>query len=151
MLRDQVKALGKSEKRFRMLADNIAQMAWRADRLGWATWYNKRWYDFTGTTWDQMQGRGWEGVVHPDHLDRVNATLADCLEQGTVWEDTIPIRAKNGEFRWFLSRALPILREDGEIECWFGTNTDVNDQRNAEEALKVADRRKDQFLAILGS
>ena len=71
-------ALRESEERFRAMADNVAQLAWIADRLGDATWYNKRWYEYTGTTWEEMQGSGWEKVVHPDQLERVNHSIAAC-------------------------------------------------------------------------
>jgi PAS domain S-box-containing protein len=124
-----------SEERFRMVADNMAALAWTADRLGWATWYNQRWFDYTGTTFEDMQGRGWECVQHPDHVERVRAKLAACLESGEPWEDTFPLRSRDGDYRWFLSRAVPI-RRDGRIVRWFGTNIDIHDLRSAQEALQ---------------
>jgi PAS domain-containing protein len=62
-------AIRESEERFRTLADNISQLAWMADEKGHIIWYNKRWYDYTGTTFEEMQGRGWTKVQHPEHVD----------------------------------------------------------------------------------
>jgi len=142
-------ALRESEERFRTLADNMSQLAWMADKKGWVFWYNQRWYDFTGTTLSQMQGEGWKAVHHPDHVDRVVERIHQSWDTGEVWEDTFPLRGKNGQYRWFLSRALPVRDANGSIVRWFGTNTDVTEQRAAEQALKEADRRKDEFLAVL--
>jgi PAS domain S-box-containing protein len=130
--------LRESEERFRTLADNIDQLAWMADKLGWATWYNKRWYEYTGTNFAQMKERGWEGLQHPDHVARVRAKLQRCLERGEPWEDTFPLRGKDGRFRWFLSRAVPIRDHTGAVVRWFGTNTDIDEQKRAAEKLEQA-------------
>ena len=131
-------ALRESETRFRELADNISQFAWTADAKGWIYWYNKRWHDYTGTTLEDMQGWGWQKVHHPEHVDRVVQRLRQSFENGTPWEDTFPLRSKDGTYRWFLSRALPIRNEAGEVVRWFGTNTDVTEQIEAENALREA-------------
>lgn len=142
-------ALQDSEARLRMIADNIATLTWTADRLGWANWFNRRWYEYTGTNFETMKDRGWEIVLHPEHLQRVKRGLLRCLERGEPWEDTFPLRGRDGTYRWFLSRAVPIRDETGEIIRWFGTNTDVHDRIEIEYALLEADRRKDEFLATL--
>ncbi|MEX0268161.1 PAS domain-containing protein [Leptolyngbyaceae cyanobacterium UHCC 1019] len=129
-------ALQESEERFRALADNIAQFAWMTDENGWIFWYNQRWFDYTGTTLEEMQGWGWQTVHHPEHVDRVVEHFRHCLETGEIWEDTFPLRGKDGEYRWFLSRALPIRDEQGRILCWFGTNTDISDRKQIEETLR---------------
>ena len=131
-------ALRESETRFRELADNISQFAWTADAKGWIYWYNKRWHDYTGTTLEDMQGWGWQKVHHPEHVDRVVQRIRQSFENGTPWEDTFPLRSKDGTYRWFLSRALPIRNEAGEVVRWFGTNTDVTEQIEAEKALREA-------------
>src|SRR5262245_24180364 len=130
------KALRESEARFRELADNISQFAWTADAAGWIYWYNERWYDYTGTTLEEMQGWGWQDVHHPAHVDRVVQRIRESFESGTPWEDTFPLRGRDGTYRWFLSRALPIRNEAGDIVRWFGTNTDVTEQMEAEKALR---------------
>jgi PAS domain S-box-containing protein len=139
------KALAESEKQFRMLADNISQFAWVADDTGAFLWYNKRWYDFTGTTFEEMQGDGWKAVHHPDHMERVADHYYRSIESGEAWEDTFPLRGKDGFYRWFLSRALPIRDEKGRIVRWFGTNTDITEQLKVEEALRRANQDLEQF------
>jgi len=125
-----------SEARFRTLADNISQLAWTADHTGWIYWYNKRWHDYTGTTLEEMQGWGWKKVHHPDHVDRVVRRISRSFLTGEPWEDTFPLRDRHGRYRWFLSRALPIRDGDGEVIHWFGTNTDITEQLEAEMALR---------------
>ncbi|MEX2170354.1 MAG: ATP-binding protein [Pirellulales bacterium] len=149
-------ALRESEDRFRMLADNMSQFAWTADAKGWIYWYNQRWYDYTGTTLEEMQGWGWKQVHHPDHVNRVVERIQRSWDTGEPWEDTFPLRGKGGEYRWFLSRALPIRDDQGKVLRWFGTNTDVTERlemeiqiRQQAESLADLHRRKDEFLAML--
>jgi PAS domain S-box-containing protein len=130
-------ALRESEARFHLLADSIPQLAWMAQPDGWIFWYNKRWYDYTGTTLDDMVGWGWRKVHHPDHVDRVVARIQRSWQTGEPWEDTFPLRARDGTWRWFLSRALPVHDEEGQVVRWFGTNTDITDLREAEERQKL--------------
>ncbi len=132
-------ALLESETRFRTLANNIAQLAWTADASGWIFWYNQRWFDYTGATLNEMQGWGWRAVHHPDHVDRVVAKISRCFQTGEVWEDTFPLRGRDGNYRWFLSRAFPIHDEQGRVAQWFGTNTDITEQLEAESALQVSE------------
>lgn len=149
-LKKAQRALEASEETFRTLADNIPQLAWMADADGNIYWYNSRWFDYTGTTFEQVQGYGWETVHHPDHVERVKAQYRQrIVVEKRVWDDTFPLRSASGEYRWFLSRAMPVRDHEGNIVRWLGTNTDITAQREAEEALKNADRRKDDFLALL--
>ena len=141
--------LCESEERFRELANHIDQFAWTCEELCQVTWYNQRWYDYTGTTFEQMRGLGWTGVHDPEHLPRVMANIQRCASRGEPWEDTFPLRGRDGQYRWFLSRAVPIRSQDGRILRWFGTNTDVTQLRRLQEALEAMDRRKDEFLAML--
>jgi PAS domain S-box-containing protein len=136
VLADRESALRESETRFRELADNISQFAWTADQTGWIYWYNKRWLDYTGTTLEQMEGWGWQKVHHPEHVDRVVRRIRQSFENGTPWEDTFPLRGRDGNYRWFLSRALPIRNAAGKVVRWFGTNTDITEQLEAERALR---------------
>ncbi len=133
-------ALRESEERLSALAENIPQLAWMADENGWLFWYNKRWYDYTGMTFEEMQGWGWEKVHHPDHLQRVIASWKPALAEGKPWEDTFPLRGKDGKYRWFLSRAFPIRDTNGKISRWFGTNTDITELRETQEELKEAQK-----------
>jgi PAS domain S-box-containing protein len=133
--------LQKTGDQFQTLADNIAQLAWMADEAGWIFWYNRRWYEFTGTTLEQMEGWGWQKVHHPDHVERVTEKFRRSVEAGEVWEDTFPLRSKAGDYRWFLSRAIPIRDADGRVVRWFGTNTDITEQKEYEAALAASEAR----------
>ena len=126
----------RTQENYKTLADNMSQFAWMTDSTGWTLWYNQRWFDYTGTTLEQVQGWGWQKVLHPDHVETVVEKFKHSLETGKVWEDTFPLRGKDGEYRWFLSRAVPIRDAAGKITRWFGTNTDITELRNAQEALR---------------
>ncbi|HEX5751822.1 MAG TPA: PAS domain S-box protein [Archangium sp.] len=141
-------ALRESKERFEALADNISQLAWMTDETGSIFWYNQRWFDYTGTTHEEMQGWGWQKVHHPDHVQRVTERFVRHIASGEVWEDTFPLRSSTGEYRWFLSRAHPIRDGSGQVRRWFGTNTDITAQLEAEEQLKEALRSRDEFLSI---
>lgn len=130
-------ALRESEERFRMLADNMNQLAWTCDTLGDVTWYNQRWLDYTGLTFEQMKDWGWREVHHPDHVDRVVASVTHSRNSGEPWEDTFPLRGKDGRYRWFLSRAVPFRDASGKIVRWLGTNTDITEHKQAEETQRL--------------
>lgn len=141
-------ALREGEARFRTLADNIAQLAWMAEADGYLTWYNKRWFDYTGTTFEEMKGWGWQKVHHPNHVARVTEKFQRAVAAGEDWEDTFPLRGKDGLFRWFLSRAIPIRDETGAIVRWFGTNTDVTEQRLAQEGIQAHAHRAEVLSQV---
>ena len=124
------------ERQFRTLANSISQLAWMADSEGYIFWYNDRWYEYTGTTLEEMKGWGWQKVHHPDEVDRVVERIKVAFATGQPWEDTFPLKSKTGEYKWFLSRALPIFDAEGKVARWFGTNTDITTQRDLEQALR---------------
>jgi PAS domain S-box-containing protein len=142
-----------SDMRFRVLADNIPQLAWMADGHGYVYWYNKRWHDYTGTTLQQVKGWGWKMVHHPDHVDRVVERIQMSWDTGAEWEDTFPLRGADGNYRWFLSRATAIRNARGEIVCWFGTNTDITEERAQQEQIRLLMRevnhRAKNMLAMI--
>ncbi len=140
-LKRSEEALHESEARFRTLADNISQLAWMADGTGSLSWYNRRWYEYTGTTFDEMQGWGWTHVHHPQHVERVLVTWKKAHATGEAWEDTFPLRGRDGQYRWFLSRAMPIRDAAGQVVRWFGTNTDITDLREAQASLMHSEER----------
>ena len=149
-----------SEARFSTIANAIPQLAWMTAPDGEIVWYNSRWYEYTGTKFDDMRGWGWRSVHHPDHIERVERHLRESFRLGAPWEDTFPLRAADGSYNWFLSRALPI-RDDpdeadpaGRILGWFGTNTDITALRETEQSLaaardeaETANRAKSTFIA----
>ena len=139
-----------TESKFRTLAENIPQLAWMAHTDGSIFWFNNRWFEYTGTTLGQMRDWGWQAVHHPDYVDSVKAKYRELIvNRQVIWEDTFPLRGADGLYRWFLSRAVPVRSVEGEIVYWLGTNTDITVQREAEHALERANRRKDDFLAML--
>ena len=151
-------ALQESEERFRQFANSIPQMAWiaAAGSKGEVIWFNQVWLDFTGSTQEEMLGNGWESVHHPEHIERVVKKFVHYVENSLDWEDTFPLRRKDGEYRWFLSRMKCIRDEDGKIKQLFGTNTDITKELALEGELRAAaleltdaHRRKDEFLATL--
>ena len=134
-------ALREGEERFRNLANNISQLAWMADEKGAIFWYNQRWFDYSGTTLEEMVGWGWQKVQHPDHLQRVVDKISRCFQKGEVWEDTFPLRGRDGNYRWFLSQAVPIRDSEGKVLRWFGTNTDISVLQEAERHLAQMESR----------
>jgi PAS domain S-box-containing protein len=141
--------LRRSEEQFHTLADSIPQLAWMTRPDGYIFWYNRRWYDYTGTTPAQVDGWGWEALHDPAELPRVLRNWRAALASGEPWEDIFPLRRHDGAMRWHLSRAVPLRDSEGRVLRWFGTNTDITERLQMEEALKEADRRKDEFLAML--
>ncbi|MCJ2026160.1 response regulator [Methylobacterium sp. J-067] len=126
---------------FRNLADALPQLAWIARADGHIVWYNARWYDYTGTTFDAMQGWGWRNIHHPDHIAAVEVRYRLSVEAGVPWEDTFPLKGADGEYRWFLSQAMPHRAPDGTILRWYGTNTDISRRRVTEERLRHSEER----------
>jgi PAS domain S-box-containing protein len=131
-------ALRESEQRFRALADNIPNLVWLATPEGDIQWCNQRWLDYTGVTAEQLRASELKVVHHPDYHEAVFSLWLRAVKDGVPWEDTFPLRGKDGSYRWFLSRAVPIRDESGRIVWWFGTNTDVTQLRETEIALEAA-------------
>jgi len=150
---ENVRKLQEGEDRFRAIADNIAQLAWMTDEDGNVTWYNHRWYEYTGKTFEDMNGAGWRSVHHPDHIDSVIQRITEHWRSGEPWEDTFPLRSASGEYRWFLSRALPIRDSKGAIVQWFGSNTDITEQKEREELVELllaeVNHRSKNMLALV--
>jgi PAS domain S-box-containing protein len=149
------RAVQESEESFRTLANSIPQLAWMADPSGSIYWYNQRIFDYTGLSLEEIKGWGWRSLQHPDHVDRVVERIRRSFETGEPWEDTFPIRGQDGFYRWFLSRALPIRDSGGRILRWFGTNTDVTEQREAQERNQLmtqeVSHRVKNSLALVAS
>ena len=148
------KALAASEIQFRMMANSISQLAWMANKDGWVFWFNERWYDYTGSNFKSMEGWNWQSALDKNDFSRVRASWQASLESGKPWEETFAIVGKNGERRWFLTRARPMFSDTNNIIFWFGTNTDIDEQLKTERALleskeiaEKASMAKTQFLA----
>jgi PAS domain S-box-containing protein len=123
-----------SEERYRQLADAMPQIVWTADLEGRATYYNRRWFEYTGQSVEQANESGWTLAVHPDDLPRTVAKRAETLESGAVFEIEYRFRAADGTYRWHLGRAVPLTGPDAEIVFWIGTATDIHDHKRTQQA-----------------
>ena len=134
-------ALRESEARFRLLADTIPQLAWVAEHEGDVSWYNRRWYEYTGMTPEELEERGWEAVHDPKVLPEVLDRMQTSMTSGEPFEMVFPLKGADGRFRSFLTRVNPFRDREGRILYWFGTSTDIDEQRQAQEALAESERR----------
>jgi PAS domain S-box-containing protein len=126
-----------SEERFRTMADAIPHLAWMAEPDGSIFWYNQRWFDYTGTTPAEMEGRGKQSVHDPDILPSVVERWTQAIASGAAFEMEFPLRGADGRFRAFLTRVFPLRDAAGRIVRWFGTNTDVSEMREAEAEIQA--------------
>lgn len=143
-LTEQVNArhlLEQSSLQFRQLADSILQMVWITDRRGMHEYYNKRWYDFTGSDWATTKGEGWSKMFHPDDRERARKKWEHSLNTGEPYEIEYRLKNYNGEYVWVLGRAAPFYDSKGNIVKWFGTCTDIHEQ-------KLLLEQKDDFISI---
>ncbi len=142
-------ALRDSEERLRQLANTIPHLAWMANPDGYVHWYNDRWYEFTGTTLQGVEGWNWTNLFDAEDLSQMLVKWRHAISTGTPYDVTTSMRSATGERRTFYVTAAPLRDAAGKIVQWFGTNTDVTDIQRAQEELKAANRRKDDFLAML--
>ncbi len=136
-------ALGASveDHEFRKLAAHIPTLCWMADADGYIFWYNRRWYDYTGTTPDDMQGWGWQKVQDPKTLPEVLDRWKDAISKAVPFEMVFPLRGKDGLLRPFLTRITPAFDEHGALTNWYGVNTDISRQVEAEAAFAQSEAR----------
>gem|GEM_PF-4614238 len=129
-------ALARREEQFREIAETLPQLVWSTRADGYHDYYNSRWYEYTGMRPGDTDGEGWSTLLHPDDIERSQAIWSRSLETGEPYEIEYRFRRRDGRFRWFLGRALPIHDGEGRIMRWFGTCTDIHDQRVKHESLR---------------
>ncbi|MDQ1922503.1 hybrid sensor histidine kinase/response regulator [Massilia pseudoviolaceinigra] len=139
--------LRESEEVLRALANSIPQLAWMAQADGAIVWFNKRWYEYTGTTPDQMVGWGWQSTHDPDVLPQMLVRWHESIRTGNPFEMEFPIRGADGQYRWFLTRVNAVRDRLGHVVRWFGTNTDVDQVKRVQQAL----RDESNVLELLNS
>ena len=134
-------ALREREEWFRTMVNTIPQLAWIANPDGSRTWYNQRWYDYSGATQEEMEGWGWQKLHDPVLLPQVMKSWNTAIAAEQVFDMEFPLRGADGQFRIFLTRAEPLRNSEGHIVKWLGTNTDVHDQRLAEQARRETENQ----------
>jgi two-component system CheB/CheR fusion protein len=143
-------ALRESEERFRSLVSVITDVPWTADATGAFVTPQPMWAEYTGQTSDELRGFGWVDALHPDDREQVKASWKRACEASSVYESSGRLwNARTQQYRYSIARATPLLHLDGSVREWVGSCTDIHERRQAEEALKDGDRRKDEFLAML--
>jgi PAS domain S-box-containing protein len=140
-LRGDRAALQETEDQFRVLAETLPQLVWTTRPDGYHDYFNRRWTEFTGLTADQSIGDGWSAALHPDDRPLSAERWRIALSTGKLYEIEYRIHGESGGYRWFLGRALPMRDESGRILRWFGTCTDIQAQKTAEEALRRLDEQ----------
>ncbi|GHA77322.1 hybrid sensor histidine kinase/response regulator [Cognatilysobacter bugurensis] len=145
-----------SERRFRTITEAVPQMVWAARSDGCADYFNRQWYEFTGVPEGASDGDAWTQLLHPDDVGGVRERWEQSRVSGLMFESEYRLRHRSGDYRWVLARGVPVRVDDGDVVRWLGTCTDIDERRRLldalgerEEALREADRRKDEFLAML--
>ncbi len=131
---------------FENLANSIQQLCWICDATGEVVWRNRRWQEFTGVTLEDVASENWKKLYHPDYIDDILAHWQVALRDEKPFEFTFPLRGRDGEYGWFLSRATPMRDAAGQVTHWFGTHTDITQERQVSAALSLSRARKAAIL-----
>jgi PAS domain S-box-containing protein len=143
------KLLAAGEVKFAVLANSIPQLAWMANADGFTHWYNQNWYDYTGTSPSEMTELGWQSVHDPKVLPDVMKRWASSIATGEPFHMETPLSGKDGTFRWFVTRAVPVRSPDGELTGWIGSNTDIDDQKRLIQDLEEQRALREKFVDSL--
>ncbi|MEZ0167269.1 sensor histidine kinase [Microvirga sp. TS319] len=130
-----------AENQFAVLAESLPQLVWSARADGSHDYFNRRWHEFTGLTPEQSEGDGWLNAVHPKDMPEVRVQWLRSIETGAPYEWEYRIRNAGGRYEWVLSRAVPIQALSGDTMRWFGTSTNIDAQKRAEEAVRRLETR----------
>jgi formate hydrogenlyase transcriptional activator len=147
-LKRQNEQLQRSEKELQEVIETIPVMAWSAAADGAAEFFNRRWLEYAGLSADQVRGWGWTSAVHPDDLKSLADYWAELLASGKSGEFEARLRRFDGVYRWFLFRATPTLDNSGKIVKWYGTNTDIEQRKRAEQAVAVQNNQLQLLLRL---
>jgi PAS domain S-box-containing protein len=137
--------VGQAETELRLALDTIPALAWSAGPDGSADFVNRGWIEYTSLSLEDTKGSGWSSRMHPDDRDKFVDKFLKAVAAGTPYEDEGRIRRADGQYRWFLVRGTPFRDESGNIVRWYGTCTDIEDRRRAEEALRDSEKRFRDF------
>ncbi len=131
--RDSEERLADTELRFQSVLDSIPLIVWTADASGWIDWYNAHWYRFTGQTPEEAAGWGWQAAHHPEDFPKVMERWPESIRTGKPFEMEFRLRRADGDFRWMLTRIVPLCDASGTVLRWFGSNTDIEEQKRIEQ------------------
>ncbi len=140
-------ALRTSEQRLRAILDTMPQMVWSTRPDGHHDYFNRRWYEFTGVPHGSTDGTGWNDIFHPEDQERAWTAWRHALATGEPYEIEYRLRHRAGDYRWVLGRALPVRDAGGEIERWYGTCTDIHDQKTTADVLAAQSGQLQALLA----
>jgi PAS domain S-box-containing protein len=130
-------ALVESEARFRTIAETMPQIVWSTRADGYHDYFNRRWFEVTGTKPGETEGADWAALLHPDEQPDALRRWNHALATGETYEMEHRLRTADGRWHWFLGRAVPVRDEAGRVTRWFGTCTDIHDMRRAAEEREV--------------
>ncbi len=134
-------ALTASEARFRALAEVTPSLLYEADAQGSIVYVNSRFAEYTGLTADDLLQRGWQAAIHAEDRPYAAEAWASAVQAGLPFESEYRVRGRDGAFRWFLARAVPVRGADDRVARWVGVCTDIDDRRQIEEALRASEAR----------
>lgn len=120
------KELDETIEKLQSITDILPDLIWRSEPDGTTTWYNRRWYDYSGKTPEESIGWGWLDTIHPNDREATAAMYKKAVENGEILEREHRVRNANGEYRWFLVRACPTFDEKGRLRHVYGAATDVH-------------------------
>jgi PAS domain S-box-containing protein len=144
-----INKLSISKKSFKLLAENIPQMVWTATPNGKVDYFNRQWFNYVNKTFAETKDSGWMSLIHPDDLDKTIKILDQATRtRSGSYEIDYRIKGKDGNYRWFLGRALAILDSDQNILKWFGTNTDIDNQKKNEHEITNCLKLREDFISI---
>jgi PAS domain S-box-containing protein len=145
--REATEALGENDPGFRTLADTVPIMIWISGTDKLCTWFNRQWLNFVGRTLEQELGNGWVEGVHADDVARCFDTCLQGFDARLPFTRSFRLKRRDGAYRWVLDKAVPLFAPSGHFTGYMGCCIDITEQKQVEEALREADRRKDAFLA----
>jgi len=148
-IRRTEESLRRSEALYRTLGEAAPDFVWSTDGEGRAVHVNQRWTEYTGLTLEELRATDWESLAHPDDVAQLRDKWSAATRLGTPFEAEFRYRGKDGGYRWYWGRAVPLKDELGRVVQWVGTSTDVTDRKYAEDQLRLESRRKDEFIATL--
>ncbi|HEX2833921.1 MAG TPA: CheR family methyltransferase [Thermoanaerobaculia bacterium] len=142
-------ALRDSEGRLQTIADLVPDLLWSHDVAGEADWYNQRWLEYPGQTFEKAGGRGWLTAIHPEDREMSRVSFLTAIKAGVPLRHERRIRSAAGTYRWFLVQSGPLRDANGEIIRWFGAATDIHQERVARDVLEERVRERTQQLEEL--